>query len=169
MVWTTLGSGGASHRSLSRYVASLLAAKSRSSRRAQIALFIARSSSFAYANNGFRSSARWPISSGLWPSATLRSWNPHPLRSMLIDVCVRQTSMASLGAGIPASIACAISITNAWRCILVPHMGKWSSTPSAKNPSKNSHENSHENSHTLENGLVPPCSILLFDIQSTLD
>ena len=80
----------ASHRSLSRYVASLLAPKSRSSRHAQIALLIARSSSFAYANNSFRSSACSPISSGLWPLPTSMSWNPHPLRSTMIDVCLRQ-------------------------------------------------------------------------------
>ena len=90
MVRTTLSSCGVSHHSLSRYVALLLAAKSRSSCRAQIASLIARSSSFAYANNSFRSSACWPISSDLWPSATLMSWNPHPLRSTLIDVCLNK-------------------------------------------------------------------------------
>ena len=88
MVWTMLLSCGASHCSLSCYVASLLAVKSRSSRRAQIASLIAWSSSFAYANNSFRSSACLPIFSGLWPSATLMSWNPHPLQSTLIDVCL---------------------------------------------------------------------------------
>ena len=51
MVWTTLSNCGASHRSLSRYFASLLAAKSWSSCRAQIASLIAQGSSFAYANN----------------------------------------------------------------------------------------------------------------------
>ena len=120
MVLTMLGSGGASHRLLSCYVASLLAAKSRSSRHAQIASLIARSSLFAYANNSFRSSAHWPISSGLWPSATLMSWNLHPLRSTLIDVCLHKHQWRRSMPG-SSSIACALSITNAWRCILVPH------------------------------------------------
>ena len=113
VVWTTLSSCGASHRSLSRYVASLLAVKSRSSRRAQIASLIARSSSFAYANNSFRSSARWPISSGLWPSATLMSWKPHPLRSTLIDVCLRKHQWRRSVPGFQLNSMCQ-SITNSW-------------------------------------------------------
>ena len=32
---------------------------------------------------------------------------------------------------------------------------------SHENSQENSHEYSHENSHILENGLVPPCPILL--------
>ena len=82
---TSLIASLATHRSISCYVASLLAPKSHSSCREQNASFIARSSSFAYANNGFRSSARWPRSSGLWPCS--EAGNPHPLRSTLIDVC----------------------------------------------------------------------------------
>ena len=74
----------ATHRSISRYVASLLAPKFHSSHREKNALLIAWSSSFAYANNGFHSSARWPRSSGLWPCSG--AGNPHPLRSTLIDV-----------------------------------------------------------------------------------
>ena len=67
MVWTTLCTYLATHHSISRYVASLLAPKFRSSRREQITALIARSSSFACPNNGFRSSAQWPRSWGLWP------------------------------------------------------------------------------------------------------
>ena len=133
MVLTTLGSGGASHRTLSRYVASLLAAKSRFSRRTQIAF--AYRSELVVCLPKQRLSLICALAYILGPVAPgylERSWNPHPLRSTLIDACV----MASLGAGTPAPIACAISITNAWICILVPHIGKWSITPSAKNPTK---------------------------------
>ena len=66
-VWTTLKTSLATHCSISRYVASLLALKSCSSRREQIAVLIAQSSSFACANKGFCSSAQWPRSPGLWP------------------------------------------------------------------------------------------------------
>ena len=85
---TSLIASLATHRSISRYVASLLAPKSHSSRREQNASLIAWSSSFAYGNNGFRSSAWWPRSSGLWPCSG--AGNPHPLRSTLIDVCLRK-------------------------------------------------------------------------------
>ena len=57
----------ATHCSISRYVTSLLAPKSHSSRHEQNASLIAQSLSFAYTNNGFHSSARWPRSSGLRP------------------------------------------------------------------------------------------------------
>ena len=67
MVYTLLRASLATHSSISRYVALLLAPKSHSSRHEQNTSLIAQSSSFAYANNGFRSSARWPRSSGLWP------------------------------------------------------------------------------------------------------
>ena len=100
---TSLIASLATYRSISRYVALLLAPKSHSSRREQNASLIARSSSFAYANNGFRSSARWPMSTGLRPCGG--AGNPHPLRSMLIDVCLRKHSMALLGAGIPAPLS----------------------------------------------------------------
>ena len=65
-------------------VTSLLAPKSHSSHREQSASLIAQSSSFAYANNGFHASARWPRSWGLQPCGG--AGNPHPLRSTLIDV-----------------------------------------------------------------------------------
>ena len=83
---TSLIASLATHRSISHYVASLLAPKSHSSRREQNASLIARSSSFVYANNGFRSSAWWPRSLGLRPCGG--AGNPHPLRSTLIDVCL---------------------------------------------------------------------------------
>ena len=103
---TSLIASLATHRSSSRYVASLLAPKSHSSRREQNASLIARSSSFAYANNGFRSSAQWPRSSGLRPCGG--AGNPHPLRSTVIDVCLRKNQWrrsVPLGAGIPAPLA----------------------------------------------------------------
>ena len=131
MVLTTLGSGGASHRSLSRYVASLLAAKSRSSRHAQIASLIARSSLFAYANNSFRSSVCWPISSGLWPLATLMSWNLHPLRSTLIDVCLHKHQWRRSVPGFQLNSVCLINN----QC-----MEMYPRTPTAKVPSQNSNE-----------------------------
>ena len=100
MVWSMLWAGLVRHRVLSHYVASLLASKSRSSRQAQIA----RSSSFAKANNGFRFSLgarsllaqttafahllRTYLSSGLRPCRWRR--NLHPLRSTLIDACLRK-------------------------------------------------------------------------------
>ena len=89
---TSLIASLATHRSISHYVASLLAPKSHSSCHEQNASLIARSSSFAYPNNGFHSSAQWPRSSGLRPCSG--AGNPHPLRSMV-----------SLGAGIPAPLA----------------------------------------------------------------
>ena len=67
MVWTSLRTSLATHCSIFRYVALLLAPKSHSSHREQNASLIAQSSSFAYTNNGFHSSAQWPRSSGLWP------------------------------------------------------------------------------------------------------
>ena len=88
---TSLIASLATHRSISRYVASLLAPKSHSSRREPNASLISRSArslSFAYANNGFRSSARWPRSLGLWPCGG--AGNLHPLRSTLIDACLRE-------------------------------------------------------------------------------
>ena len=128
MLWA----GWVRHRVLSHYIASLLASKSGSSHQVQIA----RSSSFAKADNGFRFSlgARsllaqtmafahllWTYPRGLWPCGWRR--NPYPLQSM-----------ASLGAGISSTLAWSIPLSHAWRCILVPHIGKWSSTPSAKVP-----------------------------------
>ena len=70
---------------------------------------ITRSLSFAYANNSFRSSACWPISSGLWPSATFVSWNPHPLRSTLIDVCLRKHQWHRSVLGFQLSSMCCIN------------------------------------------------------------
>ena len=152
MVWTMLSSFGATHRSLSRYVASLLAAKSRSSRRAQIASLIARSSSFAFANNGFHSSARWPIPSGLWPSATFMSWNPHPLQSTLIDVCLCKHQWCRSVPGFQLNSLCHINN----QC-----MELYPRTPTAKTTHKIPTNAATKNSNTLENCLVTPCSILL--------
>ena len=135
MVLTTLGSGGASHRSISRYVASLLAAKSRSSCRAQITSLTARSSLFANANNSFRSSARWPIFSGLWPLATLMSWNPHPLRSTLINVCLRKHQWHRLVPGFQLNSVCLINN----QC-----KKTYPQTPTAKTPSQNSNKKFHQ-------------------------
>ena len=89
----------ATHRSISRYVTSLLAPKSHSSHREQNASLITWSSSFAYANDGFRSSTRWPRSSGLRPCGGAA--NPHPLRSMLIDVCLRKHQWCRSVPGFP--------------------------------------------------------------------
>ena len=85
---TSLIASLATYRSISCYVTSLLAPKSHSSHREQNASLIARSSSFAYANNSFHSSVRWPRSSGL--RSCSGAGNPHPLRSNLIDVCLRK-------------------------------------------------------------------------------
>ena len=79
MVWTTLCTYLATHRSISRYVASLLALKFRSSRREQIAALITRSSLFACTNNGFRSSARWPSPRAFGPAVELESPSPSSL------------------------------------------------------------------------------------------
>ena len=68
---TSLIASLATHRSISRYVASLFAPKSHSSRREQNASLIAWSSSFAYANNGFRSSAQWPSPRAFGPVVDL--------------------------------------------------------------------------------------------------
>ena len=85
---TSLIASLATHRSISCYVATLLAPKSHSSSHEQNASLITWSSSFAYANNGFCSSTRWLRSSGLRPCGG--AGNPHTLRSMLIDVCLRK-------------------------------------------------------------------------------
>ena len=88
MVWTMLSSGGASHRSLSRYVASLLAAKSHSSRCAQIAY----RSELVVCLRKQQLSLICALAYILGPVALgyLLNWNPHPLQSMLIDVCLRK-------------------------------------------------------------------------------
>ena len=74
MVQTSLRTSLDTHRSISHYVASLLAPKSHSSHHEQNAPLITQSSSFAYANNGFRSSARWPWAFG--PAVELESPSP---------------------------------------------------------------------------------------------
>ena len=76
MIKISLRASLATHCSISRYVTSLLAPKSYSSCREQNASLIAQSSSFAYANNGFHSSAWWPRSSGLQPCSELESPSP---------------------------------------------------------------------------------------------
>ena len=107
----------------------------------------ARSSLVAYANNSFRSSACWPISSGLWPSATLMSWNPNPLRSMLIDVCLRKHQWRRSVPGFQLNSVCLINNQCMETYPRTPqqkpphkipaknsikkfqHIGKWSRTP----------------------------------------
>ena len=96
---TLLVASLATHHSISCYVALLLAPKSHSSRHEQNASLIAWSSLFAYANNGFCSSAWWPRSSGLRPCGG--AGNPHPLRSTLIDVCKHQWRRSVLGFLLP--------------------------------------------------------------------
>ena len=72
----------------------------------------------------------------LGPSALgMETKSPSP--PINADWCLlAQTSMALLGAGISSPLARSIPLSHACRCILVPHIGKWSNTPSAKNLSK---------------------------------
>ena len=80
----------ATHRSISRHVASLLVPKSHSSCREQNASLITQSSLSAYANNGFRSSAWWSRSSGLRPCGGAGipiSSDPPLARSHTIVIC----------------------------------------------------------------------------------
>ena len=112
------------HRSISRYVASLLAQKSHSSCREQNASLITWSSSF---------------------------------------FLLTQTSMASLGAGIPAPLVRYHTIVICKGNHIKP-LATRSPTqrlPSVKNLIKIPNYSFNKNSHILENGLVPPCSILL--------
>ena len=103
-------------------------------------------------NDGFRSSARCPMSSGLRPCGG--AGNPHLLRS---------TSMASLGAGIPAPLARYHTIVICKGNHIKPPATRSPTQrfPSAKNLIKIPNYSFNKNSHILENGLVPPCSILL--------
>ena len=111
---------------------------------------IARSLLFAYANNSFHSSACWPISSGLWPSVTFVSWNPHPLQSTLIDVCLRKHQWHCSVPGFQLNSVCRINNqcmeTYSHTPQKIPtknsnqqfqHVGKWSRTPILTNCSKN--------------------------------
>ena len=119
---------GVRHRPLSRYVASLLASKSRSSRQAQIAL----SSSFAKANNGSRFSleARSLLAQTTAFTHLLRTYprafGPAdgveiPIPSSLVDRCLlTQISMTSLGAGISTPLAWSIPLSHAWENDLTP-------------------------------------------------
>ena len=109
MVWIMLSSCGASHHSLSRYVASLLAAKSRSSCRAQIA-FAYRSELVVYLSKQQLSLiCALAYIFGLWPSATFVSWNPHPLRLTLIDVCLRKHQWCRSVPGFQLNSVCRIN------------------------------------------------------------
>ena len=80
----------ATHRSISRYVALLLAPKSHSSHRDQNASLIARSSSFFLLAQETTAFAH--LLGGL--DLALRpcggAGNPHPLLTTLIDVCLRK-------------------------------------------------------------------------------
>ena len=73
------------HRSISRYVASLFAPKSHSSRREKNASLIARSSSFFLLARETTAFAH--LLGVLCPRACGGAGNPHPLQSTLIDVC----------------------------------------------------------------------------------
>ena len=89
MVLTMLWSGGASHHSLSSYVTSFFAAKSRSSHRAQSAFTYC--SELVVCLRKQRLSLICALAYILGPVALgylERSWNPHPLRSTLIGVCL---------------------------------------------------------------------------------
>ena len=145
------------HRSISHYVTSLLAKKSHSSCHKQnafsycleLVVFIA-----CARNDGFRSSARCPMSLGLQPCGG--AGNPHPLQSMLIDVCV--TSMLSLGSRIPAPLARYHTIVTCKGNHIKPPATR---SPTQKYQSIVTHKFTSQKYHILENGLVPPCSILL--------
>ena len=143
---TSLIASLATHRSISRYVTSLLAPKSHSSHCEQKASLIAWSSSFAYANNGFRSSAWWPWSLGLWPCGG--AGNPHQLRSMLM-----QTSMVSLGARIPAPLARYHTIVICKGNHIKPPATR---SPTQKCQSIVTHKFTSQKYYILKNGLVPP-------------
>ena len=85
---TSLIASLATHCSISRYVTSLLAPKSHSSHREQNASLIAQSSSFFLLAQETTAFAHLlgGLVLGLRPCSG--AGNPHPLRSMLIDVCV---------------------------------------------------------------------------------
>ena len=102
MVWTTLRASLATDCSISRYIASLLAPKSHSSHREQNTSLITWSSSFAYANSGFRSSAWWPRSSAFGPAVDLEFPIPVFARSSLF-ACTNN-GFRSIP-GIPAPLA----------------------------------------------------------------
>ena len=77
---------------------------------------------------------------------------PHPLRSMLIDVCLRKHQWRRSVPGFQLNSLCHINN----QC-----MEPYPRTPSAKTTHKIPTNVPTKNSNTLENGLVPPCSILL--------
>ena len=145
---TSLIASLATHCSISRYVASLLAPKSHSSRCEQNASLIARSSSFAYANNGFRSSAQWPRSSAFGPAVDLEFPIPVFARSSLF-ACTNNGfhSMPGIPAPLARSHTTVIckennikppatrSTSQKYQSIAtqkILHIGKWSCTPSLK-------------------------------------
>ena len=68
---------------------------------------------------------------GLWPSATLMSWNPHPLQSKLIDVCLRKHQWHCSVLGFQLNSMCLINNN----C-----MKMYPRTPTAKSPSQNSNK-----------------------------
>ena len=85
---TSLIASLATHRSICHCVASLLVLNlppgaDRFAHRSELVVFLA-----CARNDGFRSSARRPMSSGLRPCGG--AGNLHPLRSTLIDVCLRK-------------------------------------------------------------------------------
>ena len=98
------------------------------------------------------------MSLGLQPCSG--AGNPHPLRSTLI---VTQTSMASLGARIPAPLVRyhTIVICKGNHINSPTTRSPTQRFPSVKNLIKVPNYSFNKNSHILENGLVPPCSILL--------
>ena len=152
MVLTTLWSGGASHCSLSRYVALLLAVKFCSSRRAQI-VFPYRSELVVCLCKQ-QLSLICKLAYILGPMA-LSYFDELESPSPPINACTNISGIAQCWDSSSNSVC---YINN--QCMeMYPHttyrkMVKYSI-------GKKSHKNSHENSHILENGLGPPCSILL--------
>ena len=140
---TSLIASLATHRSISRYVASLLAPKSHSSHREQNASLIAQSSSFFLLAQ--ETTAFTHLLGGLGPRAfdpAVDLESPSPPHNA--DWCLlTQTSMASFGAGIPAPLARSHTIVICKENNIKPpttrstsqkflHIGKCLGTPSLK-------------------------------------
>ena len=135
---TSLIASLATHRSISRYVALLLAPKSHSSRREQNASLIAQSSSFFLLAQ--ETTAFAYLLGGLGP----RAFGPGVELGIPIPSDQRSTSMASLGAEIPAPLA-------RYHTIVI----------CKGNHIKRSTRSTSQKYHILENVPVLPCSILL--------
>ena len=146
------------HRSISRYVASLLPQKSHSSRREQNASLIVRSSSFSCLRKKRWLSLICSVSYVLGPAALQWSWES-PSPPINADLCLlTQTSMASLGAGIPVPLARYHTIVICKGNHIKPPTTRSPTQrfPSVKNLINIPNYSFNKNSHILENGLVPP-------------